>query len=59
MKKKDKNLKWYLLGEFSGKAAVLCTEALIVFSVIGVACDLIWDISERRQQAKVLTTKKH
>ena len=59
MKRKDKNrnLKWYLGGEFCGKAAVLCTEALIVFSVLGIACELIWDFNERKQQARVLTNK--
>ena len=48
MKKKDKNLKWYLMGEFLGKTSVICTEVLIITAVLGVACDLIWDINERR-----------
>lgn len=59
MKKKDKNLKWYLLGEFLGKASVICTEVLIITSVLGVACDLIWDFKERKQQARVVTNKNN
>lgn len=58
MKKKDKNLKWYLLGEFMGKLSVVCTEVLIVTSVLGVMCDLAWDISERRTARKKLNTNK-
>ena len=59
MKKKDKNLKWYLMGEFLGKTSVICTEVLIITAVLGVACDLIWDVKERRQQARVVTNKNN
>lgn len=59
MKKKDKNLNLYLLGEFFGKASVIFTEVLIITSILGVACDLLWDTNERRQQARVLTNKNN
>jgi len=52
MRKKDKNLKWYTGGEFCGRLSVLATKVAIVFYLVGMVCELIWDVNERKAHKK-------
>jgi hypothetical protein len=48
MKKKNENLKWYTISEFSGRVCVLATKVVVISYVIGTLATIIWDTKERR-----------
>ena len=52
MKKKDKNLKWYTISEFSGRVCVLATKVVVISYVVGTIATIIWDTKERRAYKK-------
>ena len=48
MKKRNENLKWYTISEFSGRICVLATKVVVISYVIGTLATVIWDAKERR-----------
>jgi len=52
MKKKDENLKWYTISEFSGRICKRATQVVLVTYVIGSIAANIWDYKERRAYKK-------
>ena len=48
MKKKNENLKWYTISEFSGRVCVFATKVVAISYVIGSIATIIWDAKERR-----------
>ena len=48
MKKKNENLKWYTISEFSGRVCVFATKVVVISYVVGTIATIIWDSKERR-----------
>ncbi len=51
--------KSYIFGEILGKGSIWCARATIILYVLGAACELAWDIAERREYKKKFNSKKH
>jgi hypothetical protein len=51
-KNKQRTKTCYILGEMCGKVAVWCTGLAFISFVAGMICELIWDVSELKEESK-------